>query len=126
MNTSNNSSFKMLTIKNILDNKKNKFPIIKKNEVEKNRISNNNKFIDTMIRFNYNIIKDIKKNFWGKKLINEYSDNELSLNNFKRPLLLSPNIMSSKKYRERKNIFNKKNNKDKIDYEKLIISKIIK
>ena len=124
-----NSSNKKFTINKILDYKNNKFPIIKKFESEKNKIYETNELKDSMIKFNYNIIKDIKKNYWGKKSINEISENDLSLNLSRRPLLLSPKKISSnnlEKYRERKNLSNKNNDNEKIKYEKIIVSKMHK
>ena len=110
----------------IIDNNLNnyKLPIIKKkeNELDKN-ISNNNGEKDQMAKFNFDIIKDIKKHDWGKNITN---NNELSFNYIRRPILESPKKMTFKKIekiRERKNVLDKIKNPEKIDYEKLLVSK---
>ena len=110
----------------IIDNNLNnyKLPIIKKKENELDKIiSNNNGEKDQMAKFNFDIIKDIKKHDWGKNITN---NNELSFNYIRRPILESPKKMTFKKIekiRERKNVLDKIKNPEKIDYEKLLVSK---
>ena len=76
-----------------------------------------------MVKFDLNIIKNIENNYWG----NNNKNNELSINYPKRPALFSPkkllDFKKIKKIRERKNILDKINSPEKIDYEKLLVSK---
>ena len=110
----------------IIDNNLNndKLPIIKKKENELDKIiSNNNGEKDQMAKFNFDIIKDIKKHDWGKNITN---NNELSFNYIRRPILEKPKKMAFKKIekiRERKTVLDKIKNPEKIDYEKLLVSK---
>ena len=99
-----------------------KLPIIKKKEIEINKIMNDNEKKDKMSKFNLDIIKDIKGHNWGNDLIN--TPNDKSFNYHKRPILFSPkrfNIHKIEKIRERKNILDKINNSEQINYEKILV-----
>ena len=52
--------------------------------------------MDQMAKFNFDIIKNIKKKYWGNNLINSKSNNELSLNYSRKPILYN-NIKLNKK-----------------------------
>ena len=111
----NNTSGKIVN-ENILNKKiiSYKLPIIKKNKED-----------DKMAKFNLDIMKDIKKHNWGNYFINNYNNNELSINKLRRPMIFSPkriNFHKIETIRERKNI-DKINNSEIINYQKLLVSK---
>ena len=120
-----NDSSKIILNENILGNnsiiqKNYKLPTIKKAENEKYKMIYKNE-MDQMAKFNFDIIKNIKKKYWGNNLINSKSNNELSLNYSRKPILFN-NIKLNKKIRERKNMLNKINNIESIEYQKLLVS----
>ena len=67
------------------------------------------------------ILLKILKKYWGNNLINSKSNNELSLNYSRKPILFN-NSKLNKKIRERKNMLNKINNIESIEYQKLLVS----
>jgi hypothetical protein len=67
------------------------------------------------------LLKILKKKYWGNNLINSKSNNELSLNYSRKPILFN-NSKLNKKIRERKNMLNKINNIESIEYQKLLVS----
>ena len=116
INLSSNNLLKKNSL-NIITNKKGKLPNIEKYNINKHEI------FDPMVKFDLNIIKNIENNYWG----NNNKNNELSINYPKRPALFSPkkllDFKKIKKIRERKNILDKINSPEKINYEKLLVSK---
>ena len=120
-----NDSSKIILNENILGNnsiiqKNYKLPTIKKAENEKYKMIYKNE-MDQMAKFNFDIIKNIKKKYWGNNLINSKSNNEIPLNYSRKPILFN-NSKLNKKIRERKNMLNKINNIESIDYQKLLVS----